>query len=94
MIIRKKFKKSENECCEIMDGFLFETAFKLYNVIYNFTKIDISFIQIHIDGHADLAMPYNTAFFPTFRRPRTPNDIEAMMQTNDVFIMVSGYLYI
>lgn len=42
---------------------------------------------VHIDGHADLAMPFNTAFFPTFRRPRTPNDLETMMQSNDVFIM-------
>lgn len=34
-------------------------------------------------------MPFNTAFFPTFRRPRTSNDLEAMMQSNDVFILVS-----
>ncbi|XP_063405846.1 uncharacterized protein LOC134689807 [Mytilus trossulus] len=44
-------------------------------------------ILVHIDGHSDLAMPFNTAFFPTFRRPRTLRDIEAMMQSNDVFIM-------
>ncbi|CAC5412969.1 DNASE1 [Mytilus coruscus] len=35
----------------------------------------------------DLAMSFNTAFFPTFRKPRTLRDLEAMMQSNDVFIM-------
>lgn len=48
----------------------------------------IKLFQVHIDGHSDLAMPFNTAFYPTFRHPQTTLDLEAMMQSNDVFIMV------
>lgn len=42
---------------------------------------------VHIDGHADMALPAYFSDYPLFRWPKTKQDFKLLMQRNDVFIM-------
>ena len=44
---------------------------------------------MHIDGHSDEALPQLFDGVPFFEWPSTDEQVRALMQKNDVFIMVS-----
>ena len=45
-------------------------------------------LQVHIDGHNDFAVPFLVPGYPFFRMPKDAKEKNGMMQRNDVFIMV------
>ncbi|KAH9498939.1 hypothetical protein Btru_005407 [Bulinus truncatus] len=47
-------------------------------------------ILIHIDGHVDGAIPYDTDSIPLFRFPVTRKEIHNMMQRNDMFLVAAA----
>ncbi|BFZ02774.1 hypothetical protein BsWGS_05812 [Bradybaena similaris] len=47
-------------------------------------------ILIHIDGHVDGAVPFDTDSLPIFRYPKSRQEIHNMMQRNDVFIVTAA----
>ncbi|CAG5129942.1 unnamed protein product [Candidula unifasciata] len=47
-------------------------------------------ILIHIDGHVDGAIPFDTDSLPVFRYPQSRQEIHNMMQRNDMFIVIAA----
>ena len=46
---------------------------------------------MHIDGHSDEALPQLFDGVPFFEWPSTDDQVRALMQKNDVFILVSDF---
>ena len=51
----------------------------------------IDSLQVHIDGHSDEALPQLFDGVPFFEWPSTDDQVQALMQKNDVFILVSNF---
>ncbi len=62
----------------------------LVSVVETSTSIVVH--QVHIDAHSDDAPPEMRPNFPWFQWPQAPEQLRALMQGNDQFIIVSPWL--
>ena len=54
-------------------------------------SIELSYTQIHIDGHSDDGPPEFRKGYPRYRYPKTKEELRVMMQSNDMFIQVGHH---